>query len=343
MARPDNQVPATDSDITLHPAQAAGWYRAVSGTLSSGRPQRFASGPIAVAEREKAIRLPLAAMAETGPVLKAQDSYNLICMLAERSQTVRTELAGQLVDHLLAEGPTQRARYRRLGQAKLTASISELTGNQSEDAMDALYGDDWNTPRNWYQPNFPTATAHALQQTCWAGQRARQDYLPAPTNHASEDWHVHVRRNAFDRLNTDLAVAEMLVGLEHDLNTVGQDTARSNAVASLSARLDGDAMVRTVDDLHAHYGTPDDPYDGVDPARAHLQIDAVSIALKHWNSIDPDGSFPGGITVARGRHRLIPAATVDTLARAHAPAADAEAPKPSAEILPFRRPGHTHP
>ncbi|MEM6903303.1 MAG: hypothetical protein AAF556_08710 [Pseudomonadota bacterium] len=319
-----NQPPQRNA-ITLMPDQQPGWYRAMidDGLVNTG-PRRLASGP--QAEKPVEISDPSA----LGDTVHALDSYNLLYRIAENSRAVRAELAGQIAEHLLAIGPNARGRYAKLTQARLDAWTKELTGDDGPKVLDAHLDEHQAVLRSWRHPDFPTAKAEDLQQTAWAARRARRDY--GKGKHADVDpdgWGATVMRSAADRLVTDLAMAEMLVGIEHDLPELGPKPTKTRAAAMLTERLTSDNLIRTFDDLEPYYSDYSDQF-GADERADRPSLDVISLAQRHWGEIDPAGSYPGGISIGNNAKRAVPAAAVATYRKQQN---DVPEPRWTAEII----------
>ncbi|MBV6634019.1 MAG: hypothetical protein KI792_13415 [Alphaproteobacteria bacterium] len=326
----------------LVPSRQAGWFRLVTGPeaeLGAGTPGQatyLQSGPDAPKP------LAITDDAPLGEALQMGDSTNLLDHIAAQSLSVRQEVAGQVIDHLLDAGADARGRYRKLTQARLDAWSQELTGSDGPKVLDDHLDQHQAVLRSWLHKDFPSATAHELQETAWAARRARSDH--GKGLHARPDpsgWVGVVTRSAGERMLTDLAMADTLVKLEHDLDTVDPTEARSNAIQGLIDGLTSQNLVRAFDDMEPFYGEVAEHLD-LEPREGQPVINVIDMAQRHWDEVDPAGNYPGGIAIGNNAKRVVPAAAVEQYREELAEAAilaqraAAEAPE-MGQVLQFRR------
>jgi hypothetical protein len=277
--------------------------------------------------------------AALGGVLSAPDSYNLVHDLARRSEGARTELAERMVDHLLDGGPEMMGRFRTLTAVRLQSWISEITHKDDDPQQEQLRA---NADR-WFEAPYPATSEEALEEKLQFARMIKFRHHRLEATGGMSDWQSrmeeHVRRN----LDSTIVVGETLLDLNRNLGNMHELDARNRAARSLADRMVPDMLVRTVDDLNPHYGGSYDPYDGLTRGEVRLHINAADIAMRHWGEINAEGRFDGGLSLANGKTRFLPAETVEKVGT---PIPDREAltaalakPGETAKIIPFRKPG----
>ncbi|MEO0391760.1 MAG: hypothetical protein AAF213_00780 [Pseudomonadota bacterium] len=283
------------------PAAVEGWYQAIG----EGKARRFV-------ENGTVDDIPLYHMAgekraALGRVFSAPDNYNLMHMVAAASQSARYDMARVYMRHITAKPERTDAVID-----DITARLNDL----SLDLWDRLEFHAPNADVDGPRPLPPAQTQGVPHmspaQSALLTAMATATMVRERAFDEGQELHFNGRllREEIMHMDEVMPVAQTLLNMSIATEEYGAKAAKSTALEGLATKVNPSFLVRLLDTMPVHYGGPDNWIDGPTRAETVTSLNAINLAMRHWDEVNAQGHYGGGISVREGNFRGLPGAAV---------------------------------
>ena len=283
------------------PARVEGWYRA---TPDPGIQRMLDQG----LEADKPVyHVPGEKRAGLGQVFNGPDHYNLMLRVANASQGARRDMARLFVTQITAKPERTEALLK-----ELAASLNEVS-EQLWDSLEFHAGRDEERPLKpapaIASPDMDEAEHSLMVAMATANMVRDRAFADGQELHFGG----RVLRPEITHIDATLPIAKTALAMAANEREHGPKSSKATAIEGFATAVNPSMLVRALDSIPVHYGGPDNWIDGPTRAESKARMNAVHLAMRHWDEINADGRYNGGISVGQGNLRALPASVVESI------------------------------